>query len=155
MLHMIHMSLTHWGQWTHTCVNKLIIIGSDNGLSPGRHQAIIWTNALILLTGPLGANVSEILNALLKVSFNKMRLNGSSAKLWPFHQCVKKESKLRLWDTQYLVQQKAVVWRQAIDWTIPCFLSIGVRRTDYNENWNMLTCRLHKNQQWWRWNIVP
>ena len=24
-------------------------IGSDNGLSPGRRQAIIWTNAWILL----------------------------------------------------------------------------------------------------------
>ena len=29
-------------------------IGSDNGLSPGRHQAIYWTNAGILLMGHLG-----------------------------------------------------------------------------------------------------
>ena len=29
----------------HICVDKLTIIGSDNGLSPGRRQAIIWTNA--------------------------------------------------------------------------------------------------------------
>ena len=27
------------------CVSKLIIISSDNSLSPGRRQAIIWTNA--------------------------------------------------------------------------------------------------------------
>ena len=33
------------------------IIGSDNGLSPVRRQAIIWTNAGILLIGPLGANL--------------------------------------------------------------------------------------------------
>ena len=33
--------LTHWGPVTHSCVSKLIIIGSDNGLSPGRRQAII------------------------------------------------------------------------------------------------------------------
>ena len=33
--------LTHWGQVTHTCVGNLTIIGSDNGLSPGRRQAII------------------------------------------------------------------------------------------------------------------
>ena len=33
---------------THICVSKLTIIGSDNGLSPGRRQAIIWTNAGIL-----------------------------------------------------------------------------------------------------------
>ena len=35
--------------------------GSDNGLSPGWRQAIIWTNAGILLIGPLGTNFSEIL----------------------------------------------------------------------------------------------
>ena len=38
---------------THICVGKLTIIGSDNCLSPGRHQAITWTNAEILLVGPL------------------------------------------------------------------------------------------------------
>ena len=36
-------------------------IGSDNGLAPDRRQAIIWTNAGILLIGPLGTNFSEIL----------------------------------------------------------------------------------------------
>ena len=30
---------------THEYVGNLTIIGSDNGLSPGRRQAIIWTNA--------------------------------------------------------------------------------------------------------------
>ena len=35
--------LTHWGRVTHICVNKLTIIDSDNGLSPSRRQAIIWT----------------------------------------------------------------------------------------------------------------
>ena len=33
--------LTHWGRVTHIRVGKLTIIGSDNGLSPGRRQAII------------------------------------------------------------------------------------------------------------------
>ena len=42
--------LTHWGRVTHICVGKLTIIGWDNGLSPGRHQAIFWTNEGILLT---------------------------------------------------------------------------------------------------------
>ena len=36
------------------------IMGSDNGLSPGRRQAIIGTNAGILLIGPLRTNFSEI-----------------------------------------------------------------------------------------------
>ena len=53
--------LTHWGRVTHICVSEIIITGSDNGLSPGRRQAIIWTNAGILLIGPLGINFSEIL----------------------------------------------------------------------------------------------
>ena len=44
-------ALSHWGRVTHICVSKLTIIGSDNGLSPGRRQAIIWTNVGILLIG--------------------------------------------------------------------------------------------------------
>ena len=55
------IDLTHWGRVTHICVSKLAIIGSDNGLSPERRQDIIWTNAGILLIGPLGTNFSEIL----------------------------------------------------------------------------------------------
>ena len=46
---------------THICVSKQTIIGSDNGLSPVRRQAIIWTNAWLLFIGPLGTNFSEIL----------------------------------------------------------------------------------------------
>ena len=53
--------LTHWGRVTHICVGYLTIIGPDNGLSPGRRQAIIWTSAGILLIGPLGTNFNEIL----------------------------------------------------------------------------------------------
>ena len=73
-------NLTHWGRVTHICVSNLAIIGSDNGLSPDRRQASIWTNAGILLIGPLGTNFSEILIEILKVSFKKMRLKVSSAK---------------------------------------------------------------------------
>ena len=59
---------------------KQTIIGSDNGLSPSRRQAIIWTNAGILLIGPLGTNFSEISIKILTFSFTKMRLKVSSAK---------------------------------------------------------------------------
>ena len=45
--------LPHCGRVTHICVGKLTIIGSDNGLSPERRQANIWTNAGILLIGTL------------------------------------------------------------------------------------------------------
>ena len=53
-------NLTHRGRVTHICVGNLTIIGSDNGLPPGRRQAIIWTNARILLIEPLGTILSEI-----------------------------------------------------------------------------------------------
>ena len=53
--------LTHWGRATHICVSKLTNIGSDNGLSPGRRQAIVWTNAWVLLIWPLETNFSEFL----------------------------------------------------------------------------------------------
>ena len=82
----IHWSqvLTHWGQVTHICVSDLTSIGSDNGLSPGRRQAIIRTNAGILLIRPLGTNFSEVLVEILIFSFKKMRLKVSSAKRRPF-----------------------------------------------------------------------
>ena len=72
--------LTHWGRVTHICVSKLTITGSDNGLSPGRRQAIIWTNAGILLIGPLGTNFSELLIEIQTFSFKKKHLKVSSAK---------------------------------------------------------------------------
>ena len=70
--------LTHWGRVTHICVGNLTITGSDNGLSPDRRQAIIWTNAGILLIGPLWTNVEIPI-----FSFKKMRLKESSAKWRP------------------------------------------------------------------------
>ena len=73
-------TLTHWGRVTHICVSKLTITGSDNGLSPGRRQAIIWTNARILSIGHLGTNFNEILIEIQILSFKKMGLKMSSAK---------------------------------------------------------------------------
>ena len=52
---------THWDRGTHICVANLTIIGSDDGVSPGRHHTIIWSYAAILLIGTLGTNFSEIL----------------------------------------------------------------------------------------------
>ena len=64
----------------HICVGKLTIIGSDNALSPGRRQAIIWTKAEILLIGPLGTNFSENSIGIQIFSFKKLHLKMSSAK---------------------------------------------------------------------------
>ena len=45
----------------HICISKLTTIGSDNGLSPGWHQAIIWTNDAVLLIWTLGTKFSEMI----------------------------------------------------------------------------------------------
>ena len=52
-------------------VSNVNNIGSDNGLSPDRHQAIIWPNAGILLIGPLWTNLSEILFKINTFLLNK------------------------------------------------------------------------------------
>ena len=65
---------------THICVSKLTIIGSDNGLSLGRRQAIIWTKTGILLIGPLGTNFNETSIKIQTFSFKKIHLKVSSEK---------------------------------------------------------------------------
>ena len=77
-------TLSHWGRVTHICVTKQTTIGSDNGLSPGRRQAIIWTNVGILLIGPLGTKFNDILIEIHTFSFKEMYLKMSSKKWRPF-----------------------------------------------------------------------
>ena len=83
----IHISIS-WHYYlkspAYICVNKLTIIGSGNGLSPGQRQAITWTNAGILLNGPLGTNSSEILSEIHTFSFKKMHVKMSSGMWQPF-----------------------------------------------------------------------
>ena len=89
---LIDSCLTHWGRVTHIRVSELIIIGSDNGLSPGRRQAIIWNNAGLLLIEPLGANVSEISVGIQIFSFKKNALEHvvcETAAILSRPQCVK------------------------------------------------------------------
>ena len=59
----------------HVFVGNLTIIGSDNGLSPERHQIIIWNNARILLIGPLERKFNEILiiNANIFIQENALQ----------------------------------------------------------------------------------
>ena len=68
---------------THVCVSKSTIIGSDNGLPPGRCQVIIWTNAGMLLIGHLETNLREIFIEIHTFLFKKMHLKTSSAKWRP------------------------------------------------------------------------
>ena len=53
---------THSGPVMHICITKLAITGSDNGLSSGQRQAIIWPNAGILLIRSLGKTLQWNLN---------------------------------------------------------------------------------------------
>ena len=81
------MLLTHWGQVI--CVSNSII-GSDNGLLPGRRQDITWTNAIILI-GPLETNFSEFLIESHTFSFMKMPENvvWKMGAILSLPQCVK------------------------------------------------------------------
>ena len=64
--------------------------GSNNGMSPGRHQAIIWAKDEILLIWPLGTNFSEMLIEIHTFPFTKVFVKISSAKKWrPFCLTVK------------------------------------------------------------------
>ena len=67
-----------------TCIGKLTNIGPNNGFSPGRRQAIIWTNDGTLLIWPLGTNVGEFLIEIITFLFKKMHLKMSSGKWRPF-----------------------------------------------------------------------
>ena len=70
---------------THICVSKITIIGSDDGLSAGRRQAIIWTNDGIILIGYLGANFTVILIEIYTFAFKKIHMKMSSAKRRPYY----------------------------------------------------------------------
>ena len=94
---------------THICVGKLAIIGSDNGLSPERRQAIIWTNDGILLIEPLRTNFSEILIEILTFSFKEMHLKMSSGKWRPF--CLGLiVLNLRLQTSEYFIRTRPISW---------------------------------------------
>ena len=109
---------------THICVRNLTIIGSDNGLSPERQQAIIWTNAGILLIGPLGTKFSEILIEIHTSSFKKMYLKMSAAKMAAIlyrPQCVKDlptRVAIELYDPDVMAHMTAMIMAWLLEWQI-------------------------------------
>ena len=115
--------LTQWGHGTNTN------IGSDNGLSPGRRQAIIWTNAGILLIGPLATNFSEILIEILAFSFTKMRLKVLSAKWRPFCLGLNVLNISRTWDILILPHptieiSRCMQQRTSLKWKMASYTSL-------------------------------
>ena len=74
----LHGSVMTERRVTHICVSKLNSISSDNGLSTGRCQAIIWTNAGILSNYTFGTYFSEILSGIHTFPFTNMHLKMSA-----------------------------------------------------------------------------
>ena len=83
-LFLIYYMSIHWGQVSHICIGKLTGIGSDNDLSPGWCQAIVWTNSGILLIWHQGTNFNEMLIEIHKFWLKTTHLKMSSAKWRPF-----------------------------------------------------------------------
>ena len=75
--------LTHGGRVIHICVNKLTIIGSDDGLSPDAWLAPSHYLNQCWNIGPLGTNFSEISFEIDTFSFKKIHLKISSGKWRP------------------------------------------------------------------------
>ena len=145
--------LTHWGRVTHICIGNLTIIGSDDGLSPGRRQDIIWTNAGIVLIGTLGTNFNEILIKIDTFSFKKIHLKMSSGKWRP--SCLGLNV-LTHWgiDEEYMRQNCVIIgsWDsvppvqvQVITWSNIDLLSIGSLWTNPKIFWQKFNTFLPKH----------
>ena len=76
-----YIKLTHLPRCRIYASVNWVNIGSDNGLSPVRHQAITWTSAGLLPIGLLGTNCSGIRIVVLLFFFKKTHLKLSSAKM--------------------------------------------------------------------------
>ena len=95
-------------EWRIYASVNYTIIGSDNGLSPGRRQAIIQTNAGILLIGTLGTNLDETFIKIEIFSLTNLHLKVSSAKvtaILPRPQCEPEVSILNV-----------VIWSTLVNW---------------------------------------
>ena len=90
-------------------------LGSRQILSKLRRQAIIWTNAGILLIGPIGINFSGILFEIITFSVKKMCLKVSFAKWRPFCLCVNVLSGLHM---TLLIHDDIMTWNHfLLNWT--------------------------------------
>ena len=90
--------VNHWGRMTHICVGKLTTNGSDNGLSPGRRQAIIWAIAGKLLRGPLGKKLPWNFNPSWNIFIQENAFGNAVcevASILSRSQCVKQNKNLK------------------------------------------------------------
>ena len=104
----------------HICVSKLTIIGSDHGLSPGRRQAIIWTNAGIFFNWTLRNKLQWIFNRNSNIFIQE---NASEYVAWEIStissrpQCVNERNEengsLQLWKEAKILAAGAYVMGSA------------------------------------------
>ena len=82
----LHITTRVWVNFhIHISPVNQVSIGSDNGLSPIRLEAVIWTSAGLLSIGPVGRNFSEILTKIQNFSVTKIHLKIPFAKWRPFY----------------------------------------------------------------------
>ena len=159
---------------THICLGKPPIIGSDNDLSPGRRQAIIWTSAGIVLIRPLGTNFSQILIGIQPFSFQKMYLKMLPVKWRPF--CLGLNvltlymGAMPKWANQISKSKKGItplscishplVWTQNYDIKYTCvnYCSYNYHRAQHliwNGSWEFNVLITSPGTKIWRGRIIP
>ena len=78
------MVLTYWGRVTHLCVSKIVSLGSGYGISPGRCQAIFWTNVFCMVNWTVWEKRSgNFQSKSTHIYLSNVHLKLSSAKWWP------------------------------------------------------------------------
>ena len=87
--------LTNWGWVTHIPISELTIIGSDNGLSPGRRQTITWTNINWNLRKKLHWHFKQ--NSYIFVQKLHLKMSCAMVAILSQPQCVKYLSINNIW----------------------------------------------------------
>ena len=123
--------LSHWGQVTHICVSNLPIIGSDNDLAPGWCQAIIWTNAGLLLIWSLGTNFGEIFK---QNSYIFIQENAFENVVWEISTILSRPQCVNRWHFQM---------QNPLEWIEHLFTSIITQNT-----WECMSSMPHNPLMW-------
>ena len=141
----------------HICINKLDIIGSNDGLSPVLQQAIIWTNASTYCQ----LDCCGISIKLPQFSFNKMHLKMLSVK-WP--QCVKEDKNLCILHSQFCGcwwpgnTRDQVIRGPVIDLVLSGYGGLNTKRVKWPILWililRIISLRLNSFFCWTYYNLL-
>ena len=138
--------LSNWdpNRW-HIILSKLIeakwhivnygIIGSDNGLSPGQCQAIIWSNAGLLI-GLSGTNFNEISIKIHPFSFKKINLK-KCIYVWRIVDSLRPSDAIWHHRTWSKLVQIMPIQHQAITWNNFDYLSVAPSWINFSKIWQI------------------